>query len=146
MIPFNGGFGSMNRQAYLESLLGRPWSREQSCWHLAKEVQLELFQRELPEVILPEDVTWSWMIRAIDSHPERERWQEVKPTAPGLVPASDGALVAMARAERAAHIGVWLAPERRVLHCDELTGVVAQPVSLVRAAGWNQARFYELRK
>ena len=134
----------MDRAAYLTGLLGQKWTRERSCWHVAVEVQSALFGRTLPLVALPDDLTWRWMMETIDQHPERGHWREVpKPAMPGLINAPDGALVAMARAHRAAHIGVWLAPERRVIHCDETFGVQIESVPTLRASGWNQVRFFE---
>jgi hypothetical protein len=60
--------------------------------------------------------------------------------------ASDGALVLMAHLRFPAHIGVWLAPEGRVIHCSEQHGVrkhlgavsdVAQLLSCARKfTGW----------
>lgn len=133
-----------DRSAYLTSLIGRPWSRESSCWHLAVEVQQALFGRNLPDVRLPDQPSWRWMIDTIEVHPERQNWRETAaaPVA-GLIPAPDGALVAMARADRVAHIGVWLAPERLVLHCDETFGVLAESVATLRASGWGRVRFFE---
>ena len=134
----------MDRSAYLTGLIGRPWSRERSCWHLAAEVQMALFGRDLPSVTLPADPTWRWMIGTLAAHPERARWREVPPAPlPGLITAPDGALVAMARADRAAHVGVWLAPERVVIHCDETFGVQADAPAALRAAGWNRLMFFE---
>ncbi|MDF2622017.1 MAG: NlpC/P60 family protein [Xanthobacteraceae bacterium] len=134
----------IDRTAYLTSLIGRPWSRERSCWALAQEIELDLFGRILPDITLPDALGWRWMMDTIASHPERERWCEVPPPpVPGLIAAPDGALVAMARADRAAHIGVWLAPERRVIHCDEAFGVQIEAAPALRAAGWNRLRFYE---
>ena len=134
----------MTRHTYLTSLIGRPWAPHASCWHLAVEVQRELFCRALPDVTLPDQPSWRWMIDAIAGHPERERWQEVAPPAVvGLINAPDGALVTMARADRAAHIGVWLAPERRVIHGDEAFGVQFETVPELRAGRWNRLRFYE---
>lgn len=133
-----------HRTAFLTSLIGRPWSRERSCWHLAAEVQATLFGRDLPSVTLPAAPTWRWMMDTLATHPERARWREVAPPpVAGLITAPDGALVAMARADQAAHVGVWLAPERRIIHCDESFGVQAETPAALRAAGWNRLMFFE---
>ncbi|TSJ64616.1 hypothetical protein FO470_04985 [Starkeya sp. 3C] len=134
----------IDRSAYLTSLIGRPWSRGYSCWHLAVEVQQALFGRNLPDVRLPDQPSWRWMIDTIEAHPERQKWRETAAAqVVGLITAPDGALVAMARADRVAHIGVWLAPERLVLHCDETFGVLAESVATLRASGWGRVRFFE---
>lgn len=134
---------NVDRSAVLSSLIGRRWSPDYSCWHLAGEVAAELFGRALPDVNIPERPTWRWMIDTIEGHPERKNWREAVPPAPGLISAADGALVAMGRSDRAAHIGVWLAPERLVIHCEESSGVRADPVSALRMQGWGRIRFFE---
>lgn len=133
----------IDRAAFLAGLIGRRWSPEYSCWHHAKRIQRELFGRDLPDVVLPEHPGWRWMIETIEGHPERQRWREAVPPAPGLISAADGALVAMGRADRAAHIGVWLAPERLVSHCDESSGSRFDPVPALRMQGWGRIRFFE---
>ncbi|WP_454684000.1 hypothetical protein [Ancylobacter moscoviensis] len=133
----------IDRSDFLASRIGRRWSVDHSCWHFAAEVQAALFGRDLPSVALPEHPSWRWMIETIEDHPERRRWREVVSPIPGLISAADGALVAMGRAGRAAHIGVWLAPERLVIHCDEASGVRTDPVPALRLQGWGRVRFFE---
>lgn len=131
------------RTAFLTSLLGQRWAPERTCWHVAALVELRLFGRVLPHVEVPPDPSWAWMIAQIAQHAERERWAEVKPLHAGLVTAPDGALVGLGRMDRAAHIGVWLAPERRVIHCDQTLGVVAEDIATLRARGWGRVQFFE---
>lgn len=133
----------MNRAAYLSSLIGRPWSADASCWHLAAEVQHELFGRALPSVSVPDDPSWRWMIETISGHPERARWREVQAQPGGFVTAADGALVLMARTTQAAHVGVWLASEGRIIHADQAAGVALETLVTLRARGWARLRFYE---
>ena len=139
----------MTRPLYLTSLLGRPWAPQgegpaaYSCWGLACEVETRLFGRHLPAVSVPADLTWRWAIDTLAGHPEREAWREIVSPQPGLITAADGALVLMARADRPAHIGVWLAPERAVIHADHILGVVAESVPTLRARAWTRLRFYE---
>ena len=47
----------------------------------------------LPEVIVPPDATWRWMIDTIDAHGERAHWREVLPDPLGKIQAGDGAIV-----------------------------------------------------
>ncbi|GLK71717.1 hypothetical protein KHC23_13080 [Ancylobacter dichloromethanicus] len=133
------------RTAFLTSLLGQRWARERTCWHVAALVELRLFGRVLPHVEVPPDPSWDWMISTIASHPERENWNDVPPRHAGLVTAADGALACLGSLKRAAHIGVWLAPERRVIHCDPQLGVVAEDVATLRARGWARMQFFEPR-
>lgn len=133
----------MDRTAYLANLIGRPWSADQSCWHLARDVQREVFGRDLPMVAVPPDASWRWMIDTISGHPEHQQWREVA-YAPGqTITAPDGALVLMARVTQSAHIGVWLASEAAILHADPVAGVALEPVVKLRARGWSRLRFYE---
>ena len=131
-----------DRTAFLSGLIGQQWSPERTCWHVAALVQATLFDRVLPHVDVPPSPTWRWMIETIANHPEHSNWVEVLAPVPNMIPAPDGALVAMGRSDRAAHIGVWLAPERLVIHCDQKIGVVAETVPTLRAAGWGRIRFY----
>lgn len=139
-----------DRARFLSALIGIPWRANAKgpdafdCWHLARHIQAELFGRSLPAVPVPDHPSWRWMIGAIEQHPERQRWQK-RPQPHGLIAAGDGALVLMARADRPAHIGVWLRPERRVIHCDQGQGVVLDPPALLRAGGWRTLIFYEPR-
>ena len=86
------------------------------------------------------------MLETIAAHPERARWVE-RPTLNGhLIDARDGALVLMARVQRAAHVGVWLAPERGVIHCDQPSGVKFEDLAVLRASGWRKLSFFEPRE
>ena len=135
------------RSATLSGLLGLPWLANASgpnaydCWHLARHIQRELFGRDLPDITVPADPSWRWMIGTIETHPERKRWQE-SPQLNGLIKAVDGSLVLMARSDRPAHVGVWLAPESRIIHCDQDMGVVLETPSMLRVGGWLRLRFF----
>lgn len=133
----------MDRPAFLRSLIGRPWSSSASCWHLAREVERALFAREMPDHPVPENPTWEWMIDAIESHPERAMWREVPRGPHGLITARDGALVLMARARHPAHIGVWLKPERAIIHADQGAGVMLELSVALEARGWRHLVFFE---
>jgi hypothetical protein len=61
----------------------------------------------------------------IDRHPERAAWREVPDGLGGVVAAADSALVLMAHLRFPAHVGVWLKPEARIIHCSEYNGVFA---------------------
>lgn len=140
----------MIREQVLAELIGLPWRANArgpdayDCWHLARHLQHTLFSRDLPSVAVPDHPDWRWMIAAIDQHPERKQWHEI-PQTNGLITAADGALVLMARSDQSAHIGLWLVPERRIIHCDQGTGVVMEAPSMLRAGGWRTLRFFEPR-
>jgi cell wall-associated NlpC family hydrolase len=131
------------------SFLGKPWVANAKgpdaydCWHLAVAVSRELFGRTLPDIAVPVAPSWAWMIDSIERHPERARWQEARVCPAGLVTAEDGAVVLMARREHPAHIGVWLAAERCIIHVDPSFGVVCDSPLDLRTKGWTRLRFYQ---
>lgn len=137
----------MTRSDLLNGFLGRPWVANAKgpdaydCWHLARAVSRALFSRDLPEIAVPPDPSWPWLVNTIRQHPERDRWREC-PTGP-LVKANDGAIVLMARMTQPAHVGLWLAPERRIIHADARLGSVCEsPLDLV-TTGWRRLRYFE---
>jgi cell wall-associated NlpC family hydrolase len=142
----------IDRTAFLRGLIGKRWAAGAcgpeafDCWHLARHVQKELFSRELPSISVPDDPGWAWLLETIVAHPERARWVE-RPTLNGhLINAHDGALVLLARAQRAAHVGVWLAPECGVIHCDQGGGVKFEDAATLRASGWRKLMFFVPRQ
>jgi len=82
-------------------------------------------------------------LESIERHPERAAWRQVPDAPGGLVAAADGALVLMAHLRFPAHIGVWLKPETRVIHCSEQHGVCCESVLALRQMGWKKLTFYE---
>lgn len=137
------------RSEFLAAALGKPWVANAKgpeafdCYHLFAHVQREVFGRPLEPIDVPDNPSWAWLIKTIDSHPERGRWRLVENDAMGLVRAGDGAAVLMARTEWAAHIGVWFALERRVLHADPRFGVVFESTMDLKTKGWTRLRFLE---
>lgn len=135
------------RAATLCGFIGHPWQANAKgpdafdCWHLAAAVSRTLFDRELPDVEVPPEPTWVWLIDTIRDHPERQRWREVAPGTP--IKAGDGSLVLMARRDRPAHVGLWLVPERRILHADPRHGSVCEAPVELRTKGWTKLRFFE---
>lgn len=136
------------RSEFLSSVMGAPWVPHADgpdaydCWHLTRRTQSAIFGRDLPDAVLPASFSARDVIAAVASHPERTRWHEVEPDEMGFVPAPDGAIVLMARVSREAHVGTWFAPEARVLHADERSGVIFDDLASLRAAGWHRITFY----
>lgn len=134
----------MTRSELLASLIGKPWAWQSgNCWDFAVHLERELFGRELPRVAVPADLSKRWVLESIAAHPERGMWLEAPPGPGGLVAAGDGALVLMAHLRMPAHIGVWLKPEQRVIHCSEQHGVCLETVLALRQMGWRKMTFYE---
>ena len=135
-----------DRAAFLAPLIGEPWAwQSRNCWHFACHVQRELFGRALPRVAVPEGFSNRWVLDEFAGHEERGRWRQVPDGPGGLVQAGDGALVLMARLRFPAHVGVWLRPEQRVIHCDGKTGVAFEAPLALRQIGWKQLTFFEPR-
>ena len=139
------------RIKFIESLIGIPYSKNAKgpdaydCWHLTVHVEKVMFNRMAPYVDVPETANWGWMVEQFKSHPELENWVELLQPANGLINASDGAVVLMARNKQPAHCGVFLLRERGVIHADENDGVVFQDIPTLRANSWARLRFYEPR-
>lgn len=134
----------MNRSQFLAGQIGRPWAwRDRNCWDFAVHVEREVFGRELPSVPVPSNLSKRWVLEAIEAHPERGMWQEVQQVPEGIVSAADGALVLMAHTMMPAHIGVWLRPEARVIHCSEQHGVCCDGVLALKQMGWKKMMFFE---
>ena len=134
----------MTRSEFLAPLIGEPWAWQGgNCWDFACHVQRELFGRTLPQITVPDEFSKRWVLSEFSSHPERARWQAAPEGPGGLVTAEDGALVLMAHLRFPAHVGVWLRPEGRVIHCDEKTGVACETPLALRQVGWKKLTFFE---
>jgi hypothetical protein len=137
----------MSRAEFLSPLIGQPWAwQSRNCWDFAAHVERELFGRGLPVVSVPQNVNKRWVLEAIEAHPERDAWTEVEQLPDGIIRAADGALVLMAHLRMPAHIGVWLEPEQRIVHCSEQHGVCLETVLALRQMGWRKMTFYEPKR
>lgn len=142
MASHNGS--GVNRAEFLAALIGGAWNwRSYNCWQFACHVQKALFGRELPHVDVPADLSKRWLLNELTWHPERTRWRAVPDGPAYLVLAQDGALVLMAHSKYPAHVGVWLKPEGRVIHCDTGNGVACETPLALRQSGWLKMTFFE---
>jgi hypothetical protein len=127
----------MDRVAYLNGLIGRAWSPVRHCWSLVREVEHDLFGRDLPA--MPAGLATSGLHAITDTfggHAERANWREV--TAP-----SDGAIALIARKSADIHCGVYLdRPHPGILHCDEAQGVCFDPLVILKMT-WGRIRYFE---
>lgn len=130
------------RSNFLAALIGQPWSWQSgNCWDFACYVQRELFGRELPSIAVPDVLSKRWVLEAFDGHKERANWQEVSDGP--ILSAGDGALCLMAHLRIPGHIGVWMKPEGKIIHCDEHAGVCFETPLALRQQGWRRLRFFE---
>jgi hypothetical protein len=134
----------VTRSDFLAALIGQPWSWQNgNCWDFAVMIQRELFGRDLPSVAVPRELSKRWVLEAFDCHQERANWSEVSEGPGGLVVAQDGALCLMAHLRIPGHIGVWMKPEGKIIHCDERAGVCFEAPLALRQQGWRKLRFFE---
>lgn len=136
----------MTRSEFLAPLIGQPWAwQSRNCWEFAVHLQRELFGRDLPSVVVPDDPKWRWMVAEVGRHPERQNWSPVPAGPHGLVQAADGALCLMGRFSGPGHIGVWLADQRKVIHCDSKRGVCLEDDLALKQQGWVKRTYFEPR-
>lgn len=134
----------MSRSEFLAGLIGQPWSwRDGNCWDFAVMVERELFGRDLPAVAVPQDLSKRWVLESFDGHEERANWRETPEGPGGIITAQDGALCLMAHLRVPGHIGVWMRPEGKIIHCDETAGVCFETPLALRQRGWRKLRFFD---
>lgn len=134
----------MNRIAFINSIIGRPYQRGAQgpdafeCYSLTRYVQQRLFGRDLPIFQTPDDIGVQGVAGLLAAHPERRRWRPV--SAP-----EDGAVVTMFRQGIGHHIGTWIKEDRGlILHATDGIGVTAEPMFRMQAPPdcWNLFKFY----
>lgn len=136
------------RTQFLNSMIGRPWEANAKgpnafdCWHCAKYVKKEVFGEDMPDIEVPSDPSWRWMIDTFKAHDENNNWVEQLQPNNGLLSARDGSLVLMARLTQPAHVGVLFMPEKHVLHCDNVHGVRFDDMLTLKVNGWTKLRYY----
>lgn len=146
MTLLRQGFGGQvdTGAEFVRRLIGLPWKAgaqgpdEFDCWGLARFVQWELFDRDLPVAgIEPECVTdLRAVMRRIEEHPVRAHWSEIAAPA-------HGDLVTMAHHQYPSHIGVYLQFDLGgVLHCVRDHGVGFDAIPALKLKGFSRLRYY----
>lgn len=124
--------------AYVSGLINQPWTRDgRHCWWLVREVQRDLFGRDLPPVLYAgcgggEGRRYRRELFA--GHAERARWREI-------IRPAHGAIALMRRRVATKndyeHAGVWLDLDGGgVLHTDAPHGVVLDTLPQLVLRGW----------
>lgn len=133
----------MDRLAFLESLIGRPYKLGARgpeafyCYSLARHIQRHLAGIEMLDVEFAEPTTRA-QAEAMLSHPERQAWAEVPD-------ARDLDLVLMGNvAKRDFHLGTYIVPVTTgvVFHIDRTAGVVADDIPALQVSGFNYMRMF----
>lgn len=118
---------------YLTALIGQPWARDGlHCWALVRQVQRDLFDRDLPPVFDVAPDGRAAKARLFNGHPERKRWQAIERPVHGAV-----ALMVRrgARIDFFEHAGVYFDLDGGgLLHVDDPHGVVFDDLFVFRSA------------
>ena len=81
-------------------------------------------------------VVWLAVVAAFAAHEEHARWREVDAPV-------DGAVVLLAKRNRDAHAGTYVAlDEGLIMHCDRPHGVVAERPLELQARCWGRLRYF----
>ena len=104
------------------------------CWGLFAAATLALFGRAVPDDDIDPGNARA-VARAFTRHPGRAAFRSIGVPSP-VFAAPDGAAVLLSRGDLPFHIGLWLLPERRVLHCCPTQHVVFETVSHLQASLW----------
>lgn len=126
----------------INELIGLPWvvgaegPDAYDCWGLARTVQREMFQREMPRISEP-PVDVRSLVKFVREHRARTQWREV----PGPV---HGGLVEMAHGRHPFHIGVYLDIDGGgILHSVNPAGVCWDLEITLRASGWRRFTYHD---
>lgn len=144
----------MTRKEIVAAVIGKPWAANArgphayDCYHLFAHLSAALFGRSMADAAISDGMTYEQMMVMVATHPERRRWREVVADGMGLINAPDGAAVLMGRVmlgrkERLAHVGMWLSPERLIIHADRDNGVIVDDFATLKMRGWLKLRFFE---
>lgn len=121
--------------------IGKPWvvasdgPDAYDCWGLVVEIHRRFYGRTL-EIIPVEENNLKALIRTIDAHPERQRWETVnKP--------KEGDIALMRQSRHPIHVGIWLDVDGGgILHCIQGAGVVFQNLLSLSSTGWKIENYY----
>ncbi len=121
--------------------IGKPWvvasdgPDAYDCWGLVVEIHRRLYGRTL-EIIPVEENNLKALIRTIDAHPERKRWETVRRP-------KEGDIALMRQSRHPIHVGVWLDVDGGgILHCIQGAGVVFQNLLSLSSTGWKIDNYY----
>lgn len=128
----------MDPAGYVSARQGRPYTVDEHCWWLVREAQRDLFQRDVPPVLIGDSLNARELVRAFHGHEERRNWREV--TAP-----AHGAIVLMHKPgvhARAIHAGIYLDLDGGgIFHTDEEHGVTFDSLFDLSVRNW-RCEFY----
>jgi hypothetical protein len=125
--------------------IGKPWKVAADgpdafdCWGLVVEIHRRFFNRKL-DIIPVEENNIKALIRTIDAHPERRRWDVVNSP-------REGDIALMRQSRHPIHVGVWLDVDGGgMLHCAQNCGVIFQTLHNLQLCGWQIENFYRYKE
>jgi hypothetical protein len=121
--------------------IGKPWvvasdgPEAYDCWGLVVEIHRRFYGRTL-EIIPVEENNLKALIRTIDAHPERKRWDTIRKP-------KESDIALMRQSRHPIHVGIWLDVDGGgILHCIQGSGVVYQNLLSLGATGWKIENYY----
>lgn len=128
---------------FVNSLINKPYRVGASgpdyydCWGLVKKIQLELFNRELPEISQSPDKLKNLML-FVKEHEARNQWKVAEKNF------VHGQLVEMSKTQNPFHIGVYLDFDGGgVLHALDKIGVCFDKTQYMKLMGWRKMVFHD---
>jgi hypothetical protein len=130
--------------AYVTRLINQPWARDgRHCWQLVREVQRDLFGRELPVIVDVAPVGTDGLRekhRLFSTHAELANWREVSTPTHGAV-----AIMSRGVSTMFTHAGVFLDVDGGgVLHTSAPHGCVFDSLLDLSARRWKPIYFVPL--
>lgn len=125
--------------------IGKPWQIAAEgpdafdCWGLMVDIHRRFFNRTL-EIIPVEENNLKALIRTIDAHPERRRWDRIKKP-------REGDIALMRQLRHPIHVGLWLdVDDGGMLHYAQGSGVVFQDQHKLNLCDWQIENFYRYKE
>lgn len=126
---------------FCDLVIGLPYDPVKlNCWHIVARCQKQVFDRDLPPVIIRPD-NMRELVGMMELRKTYQGWQEVPEP-------QHGAVVFMTKnghdvSNAACHVGVWLDFEGGgVLHTDDPQGVAFESLTVLKNRNWGDFAFH----
>ena len=122
--------------------IGKPWKAgcagpdAFNCWGLVVDVYRRFYGKTLESIPVPEN-NLKALIKTVEVHPERYRWEATS------IP-KEGDVALLRQSRYPTHVGLWVEVDGGgILHCIQGTGVVFQSLQALELSGWKIENFYK---
>lgn len=126
---------------FCDLVIGLPYDGQKlNCWHLVQRCQKQVFDRDLPPVLIRPD-NMRELMGMMELRKTYQGWEEVPEP-------QHGAVVFMTKggheiSNAACHVGVWLDLDGGgILHTDEPQGVSFESTAALKARNWGDFAFH----